>query len=159
MELELGFDFSSPLAICLTVASVILFISVAIAECRIFQKAGEKPWKALIPFYGLFVSHHIIGMSHIWFIIDMILWFIELVTELVELPWYIDDFFLLVASVFTIISEIIHINKLCNCFGKKLPFKIGMFLLPQVFPLIIAFGKAEYHKPEPKRTRESKSKT
>ena len=156
MELELGFDFSSPLGVFLTIASVIVYILVVIAEWRIFEKAGEKGWKALIPFYNLFVSHHIIGMSHVWFILDMIFWTGELITEIFEgLPWYIDDTFLIVASIFTIISEIIHINKLCNCFGKGLAFKIGMFILPQVFPLIIAFGKAEYRKPEKKQPKVS----
>ena len=46
--------------------------------------------------------------------------------------------------------EIIHINKLCNVFRKGRGFKIGTFWIPEVFLLIIAFSKAEYHKPEHK---------
>lgn len=148
-ELEPDFDFSSPLAIFFTVNSLILLVLLTVAEWRIFTKAGEKGWKSLIPFYSVFVSHHIIGMSHIWFILDMIFLAVELILVFIEnVPDWLELWFGIVVGVFTIVCEIIHINKLCNAFGKKLLFKIGMFFLPQVFPLIIAFGSAKYRKPQ-----------
>ena len=59
----------------IVLAAIVLYI---VAEWRILTKAGEKGWKSLIPCYCIFVSHHIVGMSHVWFIIEAITWVAEL---------------------------------------------------------------------------------
>ena len=145
------FDFSSPLAAIFTCIAISVIPALLAAEWFIFLKAGEKGWKALIPFYSTFLSHHIIGMSHAWFIIDMVLWVCEMFIEEYNLGTHLfSHIFFAFTAVFTIVSEIIHINKLCNVFRKGRGFKIGTFCVPEVFLLIIAFSKAEYHKPEHK---------
>ena len=132
------------------VAIIALFFLYAIAEWQILKKAGEKGWKSLIPFYNLYISHHIVGMSHVWFIIEVIIWVIEIVFEIVKLPHPVVFWFGVAVAIFTIISELIHVIKMCNCFGKGTAFKVGMALIPEVFLMIIAFGKSKYQKPEHK---------
>lgn len=126
-----------------------IYIMLVIAEWRILEKAGEKGWKSLIPVYNLFVSHHIAGMSHIWFVLEVSSWVAELLLEIIPA---VPDWLEIVAGVtiviFTIVMEVIHLNLLGNRFGKKLPFKIGMFLLPEIFLPILAFGKSTYTPPE-----------
>ena len=144
-------DFSSPIAAVFTCVSISILPALVVAEWKILEKAGEKGWKALIPFYSAFIAHHIIGMSHAWFIIDMVLWVCEMFIEEYNLGTHLfSHIFFAFTAVFTIVSEIIHINKLCNVFRKGRGFKIGTFCVPEVFLLIIAFSKAEYHKPEHK---------
>ena len=126
------------------IAAAVLFTA---AEWRILTKAGEKGWKSLVPVYSVFISHHIVGMSHVWFILEVVIWVIEIVFELVKLPEAVVLGFGIAAGIFTIVSEWIHVIRLCNCFGKGLGFKIGMLLFPNLFLLIIAYGKAEYQKP------------
>ena len=135
--------------IFITLAIVVLILSVLFfaAEWRIFNKAGEKGWKALIPVYDIFVSHHIAGMSHVWFIIEVIIWIMEIMFEIVKFPEPLVLWFGVATGVFTLVSEITHIIKMCCCFGKGTGFKIGSLLLTPVFFLILAFGKSEYHKP------------
>lgn len=146
---DIEFDFTSLLGVIFTVIAAAVYALLVVAEWRILEKAGEQGWKALIPFYNIFVSHHIIGMSHIWFILDILFWLGEVATEMVDnVPWLIDDSFLIAAAVFTIISEVVHVNKLCNCFRKGTAFKIGMILLPPLFTMIIAFSDAKYHPPK-----------
>lgn len=148
MEQELtGFFYTAFFVILLTavIAFSVLFV---IAEWRILTKAGEKGWKSLIPFYSIFVSHHIVGMHHAWFIAEVITWVTELVFEMVRFPEPVVVVFGIAVLIFTLLSEAIHIIKMCNCFGKGTGFKIGMLLLPGLFLLIIAYGKAEYQKPE-----------
>ncbi len=126
-----------------------IYTILVISEWRILEKAGEKGWKSLIPFYNLFLSHHIAGMPHIWFILEVIFWFTELILELVPaVPDPIEIICGIVIAIFTLISEIIHLNLLCDRFGKGIGFKIGMFILPEVFMPIIAFGSSVYTPPE-----------
>ena len=129
----------------IVLAAIVLYI---VAEWRILTKAGEKGWKSLIPFYCIFVSHHIVGMSHVWFIIEAITWVAELLFELFSFPEPVVFWFGIATGIFTLVSELIHVTKMCNCFGKGTGFKIGMALIPEVFFMILAFGKAEYTKPK-----------
>ena len=151
--MEEGFEFGA--AFLLFVASIIIYVALTaiyiISEWMIFKKAGEKSWKALIPFYSVFVSHHIVGMSHVWFIIEVITWIAELVFEILEsVPKPVDFWFGIFTLTFTLVSAVVHGIKLCNCFGKGTSFKVGLILLPEVFLMILAFGKAEFTKPEHK---------
>lgn len=134
------------------ILTLLYYAAMTVAQYRLFQKAGEKGWKALIPFYSIFVSHHLIGMRHIWFILDVIFWTIEAILELIEgTPVWIEEVFFSVALILTIISEILHIMKLCYCYTKSELFGIGLFLIPPLFSLILAFDKSEYHPPRSHR--------
>ena len=132
----------------LLIILIALIILLTVAEWKILTKAGEKGWKSLIPFYNIFVSHHIVGMSHTWFIIEVIAWIIEFVLELVKMPAPVVLAVGIAVGIFTLVSELVHIIKMCSCFGKGTGFKIGMILIPELFMLIIAFGKSEYKKPD-----------
>lgn len=130
------------LLIIAVIVVVVMFALLVAAEWKIFQKA-------FIPFYGVYLSHEIVGMHHAWFIIELIIWIAEVVFELIPIiPQPVAIVFGIVVGIFTIISELIHIIKMCDCFGKGTGFKIGMCLLPSLFFMILAYGKAEYHKPE-----------
>lgn len=131
--------------------TLIYYVFLTIAQWKLFLNAGEKGWKALIPFYNIFVSHHIIGMSHIWFILDIFFWVMEVVMEFFKTPDLVEDVILTVAIVLTLISEIIHIMKLCYCYTKSELFGIGLFLVPPLFSMILAFGKSKYHPPKSHR--------
>ena len=130
------------------ILTFIYYLLLTIAQWKLFTKAGEKGWKALIPFYNMFVSHHLIGMRHIWFILDIVFWVIEIVLELIDgTPVWIEKTFFSVAFLVTIASEILHIIRLCYCYTKSELFGIGLFILPPVFSLIVAFDDSEYHPP------------
>ncbi len=134
------------------ILTLIYYVSLTVAQWKIFTKAGEKGWKALIPFYNMFVSHHLIGMSHIWFILDIIFWVIEVVLEFAKAtPLWIEEAFFSVAIIVTLISEILHIMKLCYCYTKREWFGIGLFVIPPLFSLILAFDKSEYNPPKSHR--------
>ena len=96
--------------ICLTM------LLVLISWFRIFSKAGQAGWKALVPFFNIFIF-----------------------TKIAKKPiWWIAIY--LVIPVGYILSAL-QISKL---FGKKLIFSIGLIFLPMVFFPLLAFGKAEY---------------
>lgn len=142
------------------ILTFLYYVLLTVAQWKLFTKAGEKGWKALIPFYSMFVSHHLIGMRHIWFILDIIFWVIEVILELIDgTPMWLERTFFAVAIIFTIMSEIFHISKLCYCYTKSELFGIGMFVCPPLFSLILAFDpKSEYHPPREHREHEEKNK-
>ena len=156
MEQELIWSFILTFAAALIVVGIVILLLFTVAEWRILTKAGEKGWKSLIPFYSLFISHHIVGMSHVWFILEVFTWITEVVLELVEgIPQWAVIAFGIPTLIITVVSGLIHMIKLCRCFGKGTGFTIGMILLPSLFTLILAFGKAEYQQPEHKATDHS----
>ena len=146
MQNDLAF-FSSGIITWIIIAAIyVLFIA---AEWRILTKAGEKGWKALIPIYNIYVSHHIVVMSHIWFVLEICTWIVEAIFESVRvIPGWAAIAFGIPTLIITILSELIHIIKMCDCFGKGTLFKIGMILVPNLFTLIIAFDGSKYQAPK-----------
>ena len=141
-------DFFSKAPLPLVIIGVAVYALFVAAEWRILTKAGEKGWKSLIPIYNVYVSHHLVGMSHIWFVLEICTWIIELIFEIVPvIPGWAVIAFGIPTAIFTVLSELIHIIKMCNCFGKGTLFKIGMILLPNLFTMIIAFDSSEYQNP------------
>lgn len=145
----LEFDFSSPAAIVQCVIGGIIALLLLVSEWRVLEKAGEKGWKTLIPFYNIYISHHVMGMAHIWFILEIIVWPIELLLEILDpVPDWLEIGFGIPTAIITIISMIVHANCMGKCFGKSRLYRLGLLLLPEVCLPMIAFGKSKYIKPE-----------
>ncbi|WP_242987867.1 DUF5684 domain-containing protein [Anaerofustis stercorihominis] len=86
---------------------------------KIFEKAGEKGWKSIIPFYGTFTLCKITFGS----------------------GWY----FLLVFIPFVnLIMYIMMYIKLGKKFNKGKLFTLGLVFLTPIFILVLAFDKSEY---------------
>ena len=86
---------------------------------RIFTKAGEPGWAAIIPFYNCFVFFKIAWGKGIYFLLTFI-------------PF--------VGFVFAIIAWV----KLTKAFGKGAGFAVGLIFLNPIFAMILAFDKSEY---------------
>ena len=87
---------------------------VRISRFIIFAKAGQSGWKALIPFFNLFVFTKIVNKP-VWWIVLYLLFPIGFILSSLQ------------------------ISKL---FDKKIVFSIGLILLPIVFYPLLAFGKS-----------------
>ncbi len=135
--------------ICLFLAADNYILTI-IGDWRIFKKAGEKGWKSLIPIYSLFVEHRVIGMRHIWLILDLCAIATEFVLDLFEDGFDENVKFVVavIIAVITFIGLVLRVHHLGNCFGKGTGFKIGLFFIPGLFSLILGFGSAKYTKPE-----------
>mgnify|MGYP004683762459 FL=1 len=62
-------------------SSAIIVISY-IGMWKCFEKAGEKGWKAIIPFYNYAILYKISGMSPYWAILNLSTWICELARDL-----------------------------------------------------------------------------
>ncbi len=102
-------------------AVIVLMIA---SQWKIFEKAGQPGWAAIVPFYNTYV----------------------LIVEVCKLPpiW----FWLLLIPCANIVGLIYVVFvvpfKLAEKFGKDAGFAIGLIFLGIIFYPILAFGSAEY---------------
>ncbi|MBE5820615.1 MAG: hypothetical protein E7310_07410 [Clostridiales bacterium] len=97
-----------------------------VCQWKIFVKAGEKGWKALIPIYNSIVLFKIIGLSpYLLFI-------------------YLAGFIPTIGSIAIYGLGIVQNVFLGKAFKKDAGFIVGLVLLPIVFLPMLAFGKSEY---------------
>lgn len=102
----------------LIVYLAILLLAI-ISMWKIFTKAGEPGWAAIVPIYNAIVLLKIAGKPA-WWIILMLIPFVNIV-----------------------IMFMVCIN-LAQNFGKSTGFGIGLALLGFIFGPILAFGDARY---------------
>jgi hypothetical protein len=85
----------------------------------IFVQANEEGWKAIIPFYNIYVLLKIVGREGWW----LILFLIPIVNFIVWIIVSLD---------------------LAKSFGKSGAFAVGLIFLPFLFAPILGFGSATY---------------
>lgn len=108
--------------ILISLATVVLLI---VAAWKVFAKAGEPGWAAVVPFYNTYVEFRIAGFN----------------------PWL---FLLLLVPVVGAVLALVVSYKVGETFGKGPLFNIlWMVVFPVVGWLILGFGDAQYRKPVP----------
>jgi hypothetical protein len=104
----------------LVVVWLAVLVLMIAATWKIFVKAGEPGWAAIIPIYNFIVLLKIAGKP-LWWIILLFIPFVNL-----------------------IILILVYVA-LARNFGKGAGFAIGLLLLPIIFFPLMAWGDAQYH--------------
>jgi hypothetical protein len=104
------------------IITLIIAIPMIIAMWKIFVKAGQPGWAALVPIYNSYVLVQIAGLPILWFILMLV-------------P-YVNS-----------IAAIYVIYMLAKSFGKDAGFTALLVLLPFIGFPILGFGKAQYQGP------------
>ena len=112
-------DMTPGQSIAYCIFGIIVGVLLLIAGWKILTKAGEKGWKAIIPFYNMYTMVKIVDGKGIKFLLFLI-------------------------PVVGFIYDIIFSIRMAKAFGKGTGFGIGILLLPNIFTLILGFGSAEY---------------
>ena len=154
----LGAMFGTVMVFCL-----LFFILYVIATWKIFEKAGEKGWKALIPIYNVYIMFKIVDMTN-WFwallgvsILSSIIFSIDMpgthygleqstmaANDISQHP--LSLIIMLVTLVVEIWAGVLYAWRTSRVFGHRLGFCIGLILLPNIFWLILGFNKDKYNK-------------
>lgn len=100
------------------IALIIAIISI-VAMWRVFAKAGEPGWAAIIPFYNSYVLYKIAWGNGWLFLLQLV-------------------------PCVNIVVGIILCFKLAGAFGKGTGFGFGLLFLNIIFMMILGFGDAEY---------------
>jgi hypothetical protein len=107
---------------CCGCVGVIVFILGVAGLWRIFVKAGENGWAAIIPFYNIWVLLRVVGRPGWWLI-------------------------LLLIPIVQIVAWIIVSIELAKAFDKGFGYALGIFLFPYFFFLILGFSESKYFGP------------
>lgn len=142
--------------------SLVCWVLTIIATWRIFKKAGEPGWKAIIPIYNIYMMFKIVGMKG-WFwgcfavsIVACIMTsfavpyqYVEGSTQLVAYDFSANPgalVCLILCLVFFIVADIIYSYRTSKAFGHGGGYAVGLFFLPFIFWMILGFGQSKYNK-------------
>lgn len=146
------------------IVGLVAVILTIIGWWKVFEKAGEKGWKSLIPIYNLYISFKICKMTT-WF------WYYITISIVSAILCAIDGFILYQTDlskfdlgvhpttavalgtlcIVAIIIYCVYAYKMSKVFGKGTLFMVGMFFIPEIMILILGFGNAKYDKKNLKR--------
>ena len=117
---------------------------------KMFEKAGEKGWKALIPIYGEYINCKIVGkvkifwvnlISTISFIILSSIILVSLQVNPTEFLLGVLIFLAITYLIIIIVCGVIKAFATAKIFGQESVFGLGLLFLPIIFVAIIAFDK------------------
>ena len=108
----------------LLVVYLVILVLVVAGLWRVFTKAGEAGWKAIIPIWDVLVLLRIAGRPWWWII-------------------------LLLIPLVNLIVWLIVMLDLAKSFGKGGGFGVGLWLLSFIFIPILGFGSATYQGERP----------
>ena len=120
------------------------YIIMAVANWKIFSKAGEAGWKSLIPFLNTYVIFKIAWKGRMfWAMIGSLV----LGSILTSIAGEDGGFLAILGAVLFLASsviDIISVHKLSKSFGHGLLFTLGLIFFSPIFTLILGLGKSQY---------------
>ena len=139
---------------CLSLAYYILQY---VSYWKLFNKAGEKGWKAIIPFYNTFVRYKL-TWSKVFFWLNLAFYaFIGIANAVVtntknpesDPVALVLSFISLAIAIVLLVFHCIADYRLCKAYGKSGSFAalliiLTFFCLDWIPMLVLAFGKSQY---------------
>lgn len=121
------------------------YILQVVAYWKIFEKAGEPGWKAIIPFYNTYTQYKFTWNTRAFWIVPIGGIVGAVLQEATDgIVSILGSLIVLIVAIFNIIS----LNKLAKAFGHGVGFTIGLFFLNPIFMLILGFSGDEYIGPQ-----------
>ncbi len=124
------------LVVICALIGIALLVLIIVANCKMFKKAGQAWWKALIPLYNSWIETKITGLAWWWFLIFAVL------TALLGKG----DMENAVLSMALVLTSFNYNFNLAKKFGKTNGFAVLNTILPFIGLPILAFGSAQYNK-------------
>ena len=110
-------DFQFPTGLIIVWLAVVVFIIAAM--WKVFEKAGQPGWAAIIPIYNIYIMTKIGGKPGYWVLLCLI-------------------------PFLNIVIIIWLYNMISKSFGKDEGFTAGLMFLGFIFWPILGFGNAKY---------------
>lgn len=127
-------NFEIASLIGLGIGFLVFYLAIAvfmiITMWKVFAKAGQPGWAIFIPIYNTIVLLNVAGKPW-WWIFGFLLAIIPIL-----------------GGILVLVLNILILHGVSKNFGKDGGFTVGLILLPFIFFPILAFGKAEYMKPQ-----------
>lgn len=128
------FGFLLTLLLIIGATSFVVLIITVIGLYKVFKKAGEEGWKAIVPIYNLYTLTEIVGISPYWLIIILASTIISgVIQPLAPLCFVVNLYF-----------AVILCGSVTKSFGKSEAFGFGLFFAAPIFYLILGFDSSQY---------------
>ena len=125
-----------------TIASVcIWFIFLVVGYWKIFGKAGEAPWKAIIPILNTYTRYKISWVPSIFWL-SLVLSAVN--SQIPEDAGGIVAAIGVVVSIAGLVISAKSCGKLASAFGHGTGFAIGLFFLEPIFVLILGLDDSQF---------------
>ena len=122
------------LGVILTITLIVTILRI-IAMWKVFTKANEKGWKAIIPIYNMITYYKISGVTPWLYLITILASILSVVSNTTIVS---------IALLVTIIITIYQTSNLAKSFGKGIGYTLGLLFLNTIFLYIIGFGNVTY---------------
>lgn len=129
--------FTAGMAVAFIILGIIalgLIVFLIVCECKIYSKAGEAWWKAIVPVYNTWIEAKIGGLAWWWCPIILGMTALSGVSSLSY-----------VACIATIVISFNFNYNISKKFGKTGGFALLLTLLPIIGLPILAFGSDKYN--------------
>jgi hypothetical protein len=117
MEYEYSAEYQMPTGLIIFIIALAIFQIAAM--WKVFEKAGQPGWAAIIPIYNIYIMTKVGGKPGYWTLLCLIP-----LVNLVFIIWLY--------------------NMISKSFGKDEGFTVGLVLLGIIFWPILGFGSAKY---------------
>lgn len=133
-------------------------VLMIIAGWKVFEKAGERGWKTLIPIYNTYIFYKIVGMKK-WFWATFLMSFaVGIVLGLTgqgnqpnTIDWstgagVFSAVLVIAMCILALVVGILYSWRTARAFGHGAIFAVGLFFLSGIFMLILGLGSSKYDK-------------
>lgn len=122
---------------------VLNYIFEVVACWRIFEKAGKRGWKSLIPIYSDYIRYQI-AWRPLWFWVSFLLLAGSFALNLWGGTGDLWDILSMGIGGMGTVLHLIKNYRLGRAFGRGVLFSLGLALFPPLFIMILGLGGAEY---------------
>lgn len=123
----------------------VFYVLLVIGLWQVFEKAHEAGWKAVIPFYNIYIVFKICQIPaffFIWLLITLLsgaaYWLSSYVFIFYPLAWCL--------SAAGALMQFLLWSRLARAFGHGFPFALGLWLFNPIFLMILGYGN-DYYRP------------
>ena len=129
---------------------VIQYTIESVAFYFLFDKAGEKNYKGLIPVYRYYILYKLTWHSAYFYpyivlkiVMQILNYYVDILIGYEKITFALIPFsvVLLAVGIVTLLLEIMQKIKMGKAFSRKNGFIVGLILLPHIFLFILAFSK------------------
>jgi len=132
---------------------VMSYVLEVVACWRIFEKAGTRGWKSLIPVYSNYIRYKIAWRPR-WFWVSAVLFIGSFALNILLAEGVLRDGLSLAFGGAGTVLHLVGNFRLGRAFGRGVLFSAALAVFPPLFTLILGLGGAEYRgcgKPEPEK--------
>lgn len=126
---------------------IVVYVLSTIGMWKVFNKAGEKGWKSLIPLYNSYILFKIAGRNF-WKYFSIVFGAYVLNAVATSIAAGTVSTILsigaLALALWSLFEFVIFLNHLSNSFGHGKGFTVGLFFLNTIFMLILGFDSSQY---------------